>query len=76
MCSYPRVNGAYACENPSTLGTLKTDLGFGGFVMSDWGATWRVRPGIYKVAVGSSSRDIRATGRFTVPRQHGSLRGS
>jgi beta-glucosidase len=39
MCSYPRVNGTYACENPATLGTLKTDLGFGGFVMSDWGAT-------------------------------------
>jgi beta-glucosidase len=44
--------------------------------LSAWDGTWRVRPGIYKVAVGSSSRDIRATGRFTVPRQRGSIRGS
>jgi len=39
MCSYNRVNGAYACENPATLGDLKAGLGFSGFVMSDWGAT-------------------------------------
>jgi beta-glucosidase len=39
MCSYNRVNGAYACENPDTLGDLKAELGFSGFVMSDWGAT-------------------------------------
>ena len=39
MCAYPRINGTYACENPGTLGTLKTDLGFDGLVMSDWGAT-------------------------------------
>jgi beta-glucosidase len=39
MCSYNRINGAYACENPNTLGDLKAGLGFSGFVMSDWGAT-------------------------------------
>ena len=40
MCSYNKVNGAWSCENPSTLGTdLKHRLGFGGWVMSDWGAT-------------------------------------
>lgn len=40
MCSYNRVNGVYACENPYTLhDVLKTDWGFKGFVISDWGAT-------------------------------------
>ena len=39
MCSYNRINGTYACENPYTLGVLKNDFGFKGFVVSDWGAT-------------------------------------
>ncbi len=40
MCSYNRVNGVYACENPYTLrDVLKTDWGFKGFVISDWGGT-------------------------------------
>jgi beta-glucosidase len=39
MCSYNRVGGAYACENPATLGDLKSGMGFTGWVMSDWGAT-------------------------------------
>ncbi|CAK7200600.1 hypothetical protein SEUCBS139899_003298 [Sporothrix eucalyptigena] len=40
MCSYNRVNGTYACENSKTLnGLLKQELGFQGYVMSDWTAT-------------------------------------
>jgi len=40
MCSYQMINGIYSCENAETLaGHLKRDLGFNGFVMSDWGAT-------------------------------------
>lgn len=40
MCSYNRVNGAYACENPYLLhDVLKHDWGFKGFVLSDWGGT-------------------------------------
>ncbi|KAH8646691.1 beta-glucosidase-related glycosidase [Xylariales sp. PMI_506] len=40
MCSYNRVNGSYACQNSKTLnGLLKTELGFQGYVMSDWGGT-------------------------------------
>jgi beta-glucosidase len=38
MCSYNRVNGVYACENPVTLGDLKGELGFSGWVMTDWTA--------------------------------------
>jgi beta-glucosidase len=39
MCAYNRINGAYACENSFLLDTvLKTEWGYQGWVMSDWGA--------------------------------------
>lgn len=39
MCSYNRINNSYACQNSKTMnGLLKTELGFEGFVMSDWEA--------------------------------------
>ncbi|PSS05280.1 glycoside hydrolase family 3 protein [Coniella lustricola] len=39
MCSYNQVNGTWACENDETLNQLlKTELGFKGYVMSDWDA--------------------------------------
>lgn len=39
MCSYNRVNGTYACGNKDTLTTILRDqIGFKGFVTSDWGA--------------------------------------
>ncbi|MEA2470054.1 MAG: beta-glucosidase, partial [Thermoleophilaceae bacterium] len=45
MCSYNRINGTYACENPRMLnGILKGELGFTGFVMSDWGGTHSTVP--------------------------------
>ena len=37
MCSYNRVNGSYACQNSKLLnGLLKEELGFQGYVMTDW----------------------------------------
>ena len=40
MCSYNRINGTYSCQDPATLNTdLKGEMGFPGFVMSDWAAT-------------------------------------
>lgn len=39
MCSYNRINGTYAAENRKYLTeTLRDKWGFGGYVMSDWGA--------------------------------------
>jgi beta-glucosidase len=40
MCAYNHVNGPHACGNPVTLTRILRDqLAFGGFVVSDWGAT-------------------------------------
>ncbi|KAK2055696.1 glycosyl hydrolase family 3 N terminal domain-containing protein [Colletotrichum caudatum] len=37
MCSYNMVNNSYACGNSKLLnGILKDEMGFQGFVMSDW----------------------------------------
>lgn len=37
MCSYNDVNGTQACQNSDLInGKLKSELGFQGFVMSDW----------------------------------------
>ena len=39
MCSYNRINGIYASENPWLLtDVLRKEWGFEGYVMSDWGA--------------------------------------
>lgn len=39
MCSYNLINGTYACEHDEALNQwLKHELGFEGYVMSDWDA--------------------------------------
>ncbi|KAH6624187.1 glycoside hydrolase family 3 protein [Chaetomium sp. MPI-SDFR-AT-0129] len=39
MCSYTQVNNSYGCQNSKLLNNLlKDELGFQGFVMSDWQA--------------------------------------
>nr|P22507.1 RecName: Full=Beta-glucosidase 2; AltName: Full=Beta-D-glucoside glucohydrolase; AltName: Full=Cellobiase; AltName: Full=Gentiobiase; Flags: Precursor [Saccharomycopsis fibuligera]AAA34315.1 beta-glucosidase 2 precursor [Saccharomycopsis fibuligera] len=39
MCSYNRVNNTYSCENSYMINhLLKEELGFQGFVVSDWAA--------------------------------------
>ena len=43
MCSYNRLNGTFACGNQSTLTKILRDqIGFKGFVTSDWGAVHAV----------------------------------
>ena len=44
MCSYNRVNGISACGNEAILTKiLRDEIGFKGFVTSDWGATHSVK---------------------------------
>ncbi|KAK4650012.1 beta-glucosidase [Podospora pseudocomata] len=39
MCSYQQVNNSYGCQNSKLMnGLLKDELGFQGFVLSDWQA--------------------------------------
>ncbi|KAF8465104.1 glycoside hydrolase superfamily [Kalaharituber pfeilii] len=50
MCSYNQVNNSYACQNSWLLnGLLKDELGFQGFVVSDWLAQ---RTGVLSVLAG------------------------
>jgi len=45
MCSYNRIGGSYACENPFLLTqVLRNDWDYPGFVMSDWGAAHSTAP--------------------------------
>jgi beta-glucosidase len=61
MCAYNQVNGAYACENPHLLtDILKRDLGFGGFVVSDWFANHST------VAAANAGLDLEMPGGNTI----------
>jgi beta-glucosidase len=43
MCSYNKINGAFACGNSDMLKTiLRDELGYKGFVTSDWGGVHNV----------------------------------
>ena len=47
MCSYNRICGVYACENPFLLtDVLKRDWAYPGWVLSDWGAVHSTVPAI------------------------------
>jgi beta-glucosidase len=39
MCSYNQINDSFACDNSGTLGSLRSQLGFDGYVVSDYPAT-------------------------------------
>ncbi|KAJ5298613.1 uncharacterized protein N7443_006733 [Penicillium atrosanguineum] len=61
MCSYNRVNGSHSCQNSYLLNhLLKGELGFQGYVMSDWGAT---HSGVASV---ESGMDMTMPGGFTL----------
>lgn len=51
MCSYQRTNGSYTCQNSKMLnGLLKGELGFQGYVMSDW---WALQSGVASIEAGT-----------------------
>jgi hypothetical protein len=50
VCSYNQVNNSQACQNSYVLNVLKEQLGFPGFVMSDWSA---LHSGVASVLAGA-----------------------
>jgi beta-glucosidase len=48
MCSFNKVNGIYACEDDQTINQiLKTQLGFDGWIMTDYNARFSTVPAIF-----------------------------
>ncbi|KAF3398431.1 putative beta-glucosidase G [Penicillium rolfsii] len=73
MCSYQRLNGSYACQNSKALnGLLKEELGFQGYVMSDWGAT---HSGIASIQSGLDMNMPGGLGAYGIHPEAGSLFG-
>lgn len=60
MCSYPRINGVYACQNPYTLGALKNEWGFKGFVGPD--AILAVRDPLAAIEAGTDNFQLGGVG--------------
>src|SRR5262245_6306467 len=65
ICSYPRINGLYACENPFLLGTLKNEWGFAGFVGPD--ALVAVRD--TRAAIDAGTDNFQLGGACAAPQQ-------
>jgi beta-glucosidase len=60
MCSFNKINGEYSCQNSMSLRTvLKGQIGFSGFVMSDFGA-------LHDTLKGLTGGDDMETGTSTV----------
>ncbi|MGB6690375.1 MAG: glycoside hydrolase family 3 C-terminal domain-containing protein [Terracidiphilus sp.] len=68
MCSYNHINGPFACGNRDMLTTILRDqIGFKGFVTSDWGATHAVsfiNAGLDMEMPGASVLDVSARSSF------------
>lgn len=68
MCSYNQVNNSNACQNSYVLNHLiKNELGFQGFVISDWWATWSgvssILAGLDMTMPGGPEMQDQTTGR-------------
>lgn len=73
MCAYQRLNGSYACENSKALnGLLKEELGFQGYVMSDWGGT---HSGVASIEGGLDMNMPGGIGPYGMNREAGSFFG-
>ncbi|WP_062523020.1 beta-glucosidase [Demequina silvatica] len=46
MCSYNQVNGVWACEDPIMQNVLKDEVGFSGYIMSDFGSVHSTGPSL------------------------------
>ncbi|KAE8380469.1 putative beta-glucosidase G [Aspergillus bertholletiae] len=73
MCSYQRLNGSYACQNSKVLnGLLKEELGFQGYVQSDWGG---VHSGVASIEGGLDMNMPGGLGAYGMAPEAGSFFG-
>lgn len=73
MCAYQRLNGSYSCENSKALnGLLKEELGFQGYVMSDWGG---VHSGVSSIEGGLDMNMPGGLGQYGMNWKAGSFFG-
>ena len=75
MCVYNQVNGSYGCQNSKIMnGLLKEELGFQGFIVTDWGAQ---RSGLASAEAGLDmvmpSSEYWMDGNLTLMVSNGSL---
>ncbi|KAI1846668.1 hypothetical protein JX265_009029 [Neoarthrinium moseri] len=75
MCSFNRLNNSYACQNSKGLnGLLKGELGFQGWVVSDWGAQMSgVASALAGLDVAMPSGDGKWGGNLTLAVNNGSV---
>ncbi|KAK6076215.1 beta-glucosidase g [Seiridium cupressi] len=74
MCSYQRINGSYSCQNSKALnGLLKEELGFQGYVMSDWGGT---HSGVAAIVAGEDMDMPGGIGEYGLVPEAGSFWGN
>ncbi|KAK7681535.1 hypothetical protein QCA50_015267 [Cerrena zonata] len=68
LCSYNIINETYACENDKLLNdVLKREVGFQGYVMTDWGAkysTEAIMAGLDMAMPGGDSSSLESNGSF------------
>ena len=76
MCAYNRVNGTHACEHKWLLtDVLRTDWGFKGYVMADWGATHSTAPAANAGLEQDSGFGLTGTPYFGAPLKEAVAKG-
>ena len=65
MCSFPRINRVYACENPYVLGALKTEWRFDGTIGPDFPDAQRsIGPAFLADSIAASCPRLPTAHRF------------
>ena len=72
MCSFPRINGVYACENAHLMDILKREWGFDGYVAPDFPSAQRsiaraVMAGLDAGAIGPTGPNAALNDEMTLP---------
>jgi beta-glucosidase len=71
MCSFPRIDGVYSCENPHLFDILKREWGFDGFVEPDFPSgqrsiAWAIMAGLDRGSARPNGIDAALNGQLTL----------